>query len=550
VTGAGHERPAAWWQSAVFYQLYLRSFCDANGDGIGDIPGIIEHLDYLNDGSDGSLGIDAIWLSPVYPSPMLDFGYDVTDHCGVDPRFGTLADLDRLVRECHRRGFRVVLDFVPNHTSDQHHWFAAARRSRDDPKRDWYCWRDPPAGGGAPNNWLSAFGGSAWEWDELTGQYYLHSFLRQQPDLNWRNPSVVTAMHDVMRFWLRRGIDGFRVDALGVLAKDPQYRDNPTNHLYLPAADIPERNAQRFLYNRNRPEVFEIVRGLRRVVDEFPDRMLVGEVFGPPKTLADFCGGPALDGLHLVFDFRLIGGYDEPFTAWDAAVFRRLVDSLQAELPAGARPGYLLGNHDQPRPASRFGGGALGQARCRAATLLLLTLPGAPFIYYGDEIGMENVPVPPERQRDPARFGSYGRDPDRTPLQWTSAAGAGFSSGTPWLPLGDLRRNVEDQSAVPSSLLNLYRRLSRLRHRSPALSCGSYAPLDGAGPGVFAYLREGGGERYLIAVNFLDGPGEVALPEEATRARIVCTTALERESEELTGELQLGANEACVVRLG
>ncbi|MHB8578071.1 MAG: alpha-amylase family glycosyl hydrolase, partial [Dehalococcoidia bacterium] len=358
-SGEQARADASWWQRGVIYQIYPRSFQDSNGDGVGDLRGIISRLDYLNDGTQRSLGVDAIWLSPTFPSPMADFGYDVSDYRGVHPLFGTLDDMDRLIAECHKRGIRILLDYVPNHSSDRHSWFIESRSSRDNPKRDWYCWRDAKPDGSPPNNWVGAFGGRAWEWDEQTGQFYLHSFLKEQPDLNWRNPAVVAAMHGVLRFWLRRGVDGFRIDVMGMVLKDPALRDNPPNPSYRADSSAEERSSQIWVYNRNWPDVFDAVRGIRRVVDEFPDRMVVGEVFGDPETLAAYYGGPALDGLHLAFNFRLIRGDGAEYTAWDAAEFRAIVAAAEGTLPMGAWPNYVLGNHDRPRPATRFGGGDL-----------------------------------------------------------------------------------------------------------------------------------------------------------------------------------------------
>jgi alpha-glucosidase len=540
------SRDTIWWQRGIIYQIYPRSFQDSNGDGIGDLNGIITRLDYLNDGTERSLGVDAIWLSPTYPSPMADFGYDVSDYCDVHPDFGDLARMDELIAQCHRRGIRVLLDYVPNHSSDRHPWFVESRSSRDNPKRDWYYWRDPKPDGGPPNNWLSVFGGGAWEWDASTGQYYLHSFLKEQPDLNWRNPAVVQAMHDSLRFWLRRGIDGFRIDVMGMVLKDPQMRDNPSNPAPDPLAANQQAAAQLWQYNRNWPEVIDAVRGIRAVLDEFPERMAVGEVFGTPEVIASYYGGPALDGLHMAFNFRMIGGYGTGHTAWDASTFRRIVDEAEAALPPGAWPNYVLGNHDQPRLATRYGADGRGQERARAAAVLLLTLRGTPFIYYGDEIGITDVPISPEQAQDPARFHSAGRDPERTPMQWSGAAGAGFSRAEPWLPLGDLRVNVADEESDPDSLLSLYRRLTWLRRRTPALHEGSYRVVEGSPPETFVFVRERGADRFLIALNFATAEQEIALAAETT-GTIVCATLRRREGEPTRPVLRLAPLEGCVV---
>jgi alpha-glucosidase len=324
-----------WWRRAVFYQVYPRSFQDTNGDGIGDLQGIIDRLDYLNDGTDRCLGIDAIWLSPTYPSPMKDFGYDVTDYCDVHADFGDLATMDRLIDECHRRGIRVLLDYVPNHTSDLHPWFMESRASRDNPKRDWYVWRDAKPDGSLPNNWRAVFGGPAWEYDERTKQYYLHSFLVEQPDLNWRNPEVMAAMHDVLRFWLRRGVDGFRIDVMGMIVKHPDLADNVERPDWVPGAPFPRYLVQN---NRNHPDVYEAVRGIRRVLEEFPGSTAVGEVFGTPEEIGHFYGDAALDGLPLVFNFRLINEVEPAITPWTAEAIRRVINAAEAALPLGAQP--------------------------------------------------------------------------------------------------------------------------------------------------------------------------------------------------------------------
>ena len=371
-----------WWQRGVIYQVYPRSFQDNNGDGIGDLRGIIQRLDYVS-----SLGIDAIWISPIYPSPMADFGYDVSDYCAIDPIFGDLWDFDRLVASAHDRGLRVILDFVPNHTSSEHPWFRESRGSRDNPKRDWYIWRDGQTGEAPPNNWLSRFGGSAWEWDDATKQYYYHSFLKEQPDLNWRNPQVPQAMFNVPRFWLDRGVDGFRVDVLWLLIKDDQFRDNPVNPGFVPG----ESSHQRLLplYTANRPEVHALVAQMRSVVDAYPDRVLIGEIYLPIEQLVAYYGHN-LRGANLPFNFQLLQ------TAWNAESIARLIDAYEAALPPGAWPNWVLGNHDTRRLASR-----IGEAQARVAAMLLLTLRGTPTIYYGEEIGLKDVEISPDQVQDP-----------------------------------------------------------------------------------------------------------------------------------------------------
>lgn len=487
-----------WWQRAVIYQVYPRSFQDSNGDGIGDLQGIIERLDYLNDGTERSLGVDAIWLSPTFPSPMKDFGYDVSDYEGVHPDFGDMATMDRLIAECHRRGMKLLLDWVPNHTSDEHSWFRESRASRDNPKRGWYTWRDAKPDGSPPNNWRSAFGGPAWTYDETTGQYYLHSFLKEQPDLNWRNPAVEAAMHETLRSWLRRGVDGFRMDVIGMILKHPDLTDNPLNPKYTEGGLQPRwllRN------NRNYEDVYEAVRRIRRVLDEFPGSVSVGEVFGSHQEIARYYGGDALDGLHLAFNFKFIhdteraGGY----TRWDARIAREILLGAQASVPPGGLPCYALANHDRPRFISRHNADGRGMERARAAVLLLLGARAVPFLYYGEEIGMTDVDIPAEKLQDPARHRSVGRDPERTPMQWDDSPGRGFSNAEPWLPYGAAAVNVAAQLDDPGSLLALYRDAIHIRKREGALNDGTFQLLDGAEEGV-VWLRQAPGHRPVYCV--------------------------------------------------
>jgi alpha-glucosidase len=473
---------------------------------------------------------------------MADFGYDVSDYCDVHPDFGDLATMDRLIEEAHRRGIRVILDFVPNHTSSEHPWFVESRSSRDSPKRDWYVWRDAKDEGSPPNNWIGAFGGSAWEWDQKTMQYYLHSFLISQPDLNWRNPEVVEAMHDVLRFWLRRGIDGFRIDVMDRILKDELLRDNP------PAknkalARFAQTAMQDHIYDQNWPDIIDAVREIRKVVDEFPQRMVVGEVFGRPENIVRYYGGEACDGLHLAFNFPFVRIFD---TRWRADHVRGRVDAFEAALPKNAWPNYVLGNHDVDRFISRVNGDGRGQERARVAAMLLLTLRGTPFMYYGDEIGMENVAIPEDRLQDPARRYGRGRDPERTPMQWTPRGG--FTSGEPWLPYGDLARNVEDESRDGSSLLSLYRKLIWFRRRSDSLRFGDYAPIDGTPEGVFAYTRTHGDERLLVALNFTNGELAFELPDEVRAREVIAGTHADARVEER--RIGLRGNEGVLVRVG
>ena len=504
-----------WWQEGVIYQIYPRSFQDSNGDGVGDLNGIRARLDDLV-----ALGVDAIWISPIYPSPMADFGYDVADYCGIDPRFGTLADFDALLADAHAKGLKVLLDFVPNHSSSAHPWFVESRASRTNPKRDWYIWRDPAPDGGPPNNWISDFGGSAWEWDEATGQYYYHAFLKEQPDLNWRNGEVVDAMLGVLRFWFERGVDGFRIDVLWHMIKAADFPDNPANPDYIPAMGEMHRVLQ--LHSTDQREVHDIARAMRRVADAYPERVLIGEIYLPIDRLMAYYGSAAEPGVHLPFNFQLI---DAP---WDAATLARLIADYEAALPAGAWPNWVLGNHDRPRAATRF-----GPEQARVAAMLLLTLRGTPTIYYGDEIGMTDVAIPAGKVQDPRELREpglgLGRDPVRTPMAWDSGTHAGFSTGEPWLPLHDdwAERNVAAARKTPQSMWHLYHDLLALRRAHPALSIGDWAPVACDGP-VLAYERRSGAERLLVVLNLSGEPHDFELPAWAERHGVLLSTHVGR----------------------
>ena len=525
----------AWWQRGIVYQVYPRSFQDSDGDGVGDLAGITSRLDYLQ-----GLGVDALWLSPIFPSPMADFGYDVSDYTGIHPVFGTLDDFDRLVREAHARGLKVILDYVPNHTSDEHPWFVEARSSRDNPKRDWYIWRDPGPDGGPPNNWLSHFGGSAWAWDAATGQYYYHAFLAAQPDLNWRHPAVQAAMLDALRFWLDRGVDGFRVDVIWLLLEDEQFRDNPPNPEYHPGQR--PYDALLPVHTADLPAVHELIALMRRVLDGYDERVLIGEIYLPVERLVTYYGvGGA--GVHLPYNFQLI------LLPWEARVIAAAIDAYEAALPPGGWPNWVLGNHDRPRIASR-----VGAAQARAAAMLLLTLRGTPTIYYGDELGMHDVPIAPELEQDPQGLNQPGlglsRDPARTPMQWDAGPHAGFTTGTPWLPLAaDYPAvNVAAARDDPRSLLTLHRRPIALRRAAPALAVGSYAPVPAEGD-LLAYLRAGNNRRFLVVLNLGDAP-RVFTPEgTAVRGRVALTTYLDREGEPIAGAIALRPDEGLIIEL-
>lgn len=535
-----HAQSQHWWQLGVVYQIYPRSFMDSNGDGIGDLSGIISRLDYLT-----WLGVDAIWLSPIYASPMADFGYDITDHTDVHPMFGTLADVDALIAAAHRRNLKVIMDFVPNHTADQHPWFAEARAGRDSPKRDWYIWRDPAPDGGPPNNWLSVFGGRAWTYDAPSRQYYMHSFLPSMPDLNWRNPAVQAAMFDVVRFWLDRGVDGLRVDAAHYIVKDAQFRDNPPNPAGTPAFHraMGAYDEQLHLYDKADPAVHDVYRALRQVLDSYgtqQPRIAIGEVhiFDWPIWASYY--GVELDELHMPYNFGLLS------VPWQAQAVRQVVDTVEQVLPAGAWPNYVLGNHDESRLATR-----IGPAQARVGMLLLLTLRGTPTIYYGDEIGMQDVAIAPEQAQDPwgKNVPGLGRDPQRTPMQWDGSTHAGFSSASPWLPVAPqaAQVNVTAQQDDPRSILTLTRRLLALRRTMPALTDGRYQVIDGAPATCFVYLREAAGQRLLVALNFTHDEQLLRLPD--VRGTILLSSHLDRTGPVALEALRLRGDEGLIVQL-
>ena len=524
---------SAWWQREVIYQIYPRSFQDTNGDGVGDLDGIRRRLDYL-----AWLGVDGLWVSPIYPSPMADFGYDVADYCDIDPLFGTLADFDRLVAEAHARGLKVILDFVPNHTSDRHPWFLESRSSRESLKRDWYIWRDPKPDGSPPNNWLSEFGGPAWTFDLATSQYYYHAYLEEQPDLNWRNPEVQAAMLEVLRFWLDRGVDGFRVDAIHHLFEDEQLRDNPPNPDWREGMS-PARRVIR-AHTMDQPEVHDAIAAMRRVSDEYPDRVMIGEAYLPIDRLMAYYGVD-LTGFHLPFNFHLLS------TPWQPVAIAALIEAYEAALPEGGWPNWVLGNHDRSRVASR-----IGPDQARVAAMLLLTLRGTPTLYQGEEIGMTDVPIPPERvqdlwERNVPGLG-LGRDPARTPMPWDGSLGAGFTTGEPWLPLGadHCTVNVAAQVDDPRSMLSLYRALLTLRRAESALSMGAYVPVQ-ATEVVLAYERRHEDRRLLVALNMSNEHEGLPI---APGAAVLLSTYLDRAGQDATMPLRLRPNEGVILARG
>lgn len=522
-----------WWRNGVIYQVYPRSFQDSDDDGVGDLRGILARLDYLVE-----LGVDAVWISPFYPSPMADFGYDVANYTEVDPLFGTLADFDLLLLGAHARGFKIILDFVPNHSSDQHPWFLDSRSARDAVKRDWYLWRDPEPEGGPPNNWLSNFGGSAWTFDETTNQYYYHSFLKQQPDLNWRNPEVREAMYAAMRFWLDKGVDGFRMDVLWLLIKDDQFRSNPPDLHFNGGSSFWSLLPR---YTGNQPETHGIVAEMRTVMDRYNERVLIGEIYLPIKDLISYYGAtPELMGAQMPFNFHLIQ------TAWQAARIAQLIRDYEAELPAGAWPNWVLGNHDQKRLATR-----VGHAQSRVAAVLLLTLRGTPTLYYGDELGMPNAAIAPHQVQDPAEINQpgigQGRDPERSPMLWDAQPQAGFTAGTPWLPLIDdwPSYTVQSESADAQSVLSLYRRLLAVRRQQPALHAGAITDVV-SDNSVLSYIRfDSLEQRVQVVLNLTSSAASII----CGKGRVLLNSFLDDVHSDVGGALALRADEAVVILL-
>jgi len=534
-------REPLWWQTAAIYQVYPRSFSDTDGDGVGDLRGITGRLDYL-----AWLGVDAIWISPFYPSPMADFGYDVADHTDVDPLFGTLDDFDALLAAAHERGIRVVVDYVPNHTSDRHPWFIESRSSRTNPKADWFYWRDPGPDGGLPNNWVSMFGGPTWTWADERAQYYLHTFLPEQPDLNWRNPETREAMFDVARFWLDRGVDGFRIDVAPMVAKDPELRDNPPNPSPTPA-EIERLGTwitQLHTNDHNHPDMHELYRSFRALLDSYPGhRVSIGELHHPDFDFWATYYGERQDEIHVPFNFHLT------YSPWTAPAVRAAVEGVQRVLPPGAWASWVLGNHDQPRFASPH---RAGRAQARAGMLLLLTLRGTPTIYYGEEIGMVDVPVPTELARDPVerREPGRGRDPERSPMQWDASANAGFTAAgvEPWLPVAPdfAEVNVAGQAEDPASLLTLTRDLLRLRREHPVLRLGDFESFGPTPDGTYAFRRVSRDGRLTVVVNLTSDPRDVA----AGAGRVLISTERDRDGAAVEPTIQLRPNEALVVEAG
>jgi alpha-glucosidase len=508
---------------------------DGNDDGLGDLIGLTARLPYLAD-----LGVSAVWLTPFYRTNFFDFGYDVVNHFDVDPRFGSMSDFDRMLATAHDLGLRVILDFVPNHTSASHPWFTNSRSSRGSAKRDWYLWRDPGPDGEGPNNWTTQYKQSAWTWDEPTGQYYLHSFHPCQPDLNWANPEVREAMWSVLRFWMNRGTDGFRVDALVHLVKDPLYRDNPA----APGKSVDEWPAWPMTpaFTQDQSGLKPIVQEMCRVVREYPNRILIGENHLPIERLPSYCAA----GMSHPVNSQLLDA------AWDAAAIRRAVDRYEGMLPADCWPNWVLGSHDNPRIASRW-----GEAAARTAAMLQLTLRGTPIIYYGEELGLQNVPITFQQARDPLSClvpgNPEGRDVQRTPMPWTTGEHAGFSTSTPWLPLSSRHgsQNVAAQDADPNSYLNLYRNLLRLRAAEPALRLGDYRPLY-QDHQAFIFLRQDAENCLFVLINCDKKPWEIpsglTSKSRLTAGELILSTHAERPLGHARVPVRLDSHEGVIIR--
>ena len=510
-----NSKHSPWWEQGVIYQIYSLSFADGNGDGKGDLVGITQRLDYLNDGqadSETSLGIDAIWITPVNSSPMVDNGYDISNYYDICPTFGTLDDFDALVAGAHQRGIKVIFDLVINHTSDQHDWFVESCASRENPKHDWYLWQDPGPDGDVPNNWRSYFGGSGWTFNKQRQQYYFHSFNQNQPDLNWCNPEVKAAVFDIVRFWLDRGVDGFRLDASSVYSKDPHFRDNP---LKFEATDAMKYRNFHHLYTRDLPENHDIIREIRSILEQYDDRVLIGETFIDDTTIeSNSFYGENLDELHLPCTFKFA------LNPWHPGFLQLEMQNKEMTTPTGAWPLYFTDNHDIPRHLSRWFDCSLSNNAsdiAKGVAALLLTVRGTPILYYGQELGLFNkTDIPPEQtsdyavmDRDADEPAPPPRDGARTPMQWDASPQAGFSFGKdsqPWLPVhGDyVENNVETQLNDPHSVLNFYRALLRIRKHSPALRQGKWRPLIDYPHEQFAYLREADDETILVVINYVE----------------------------------------------
>lgn len=524
------------------YQIYPISFKDSNGDGKGDLAGILEKLDYLN-GAENSLGVNAVWLCPFYPSPMLDFGYDVENFVDVDPIFGNMETFERLVSELHRRDIKIIIDFVGNHTSDKHDWFTESKSSRDNPKRDWYIWRDGDSRGGPPNNWISVFSGSAWELDRTTNQYYFHSFLKEQPDLNWRNPEVRKAMAEVIDFWVRKGVDGFRVDAFLHFIEDKLMRDDPINPFYRKNNDD-SYNALTHTHSIGSMDRANIVADFfKETLERHPNIAIVSEAYASPKDIHRLHSIIGSDRFT-VFNFNLIN------RKLDAMEYKKVIDEYLLKAPKNFLPNFVFGNHDVNRLATR-----VGEAEARVTAFLQFTLPGALFVYYGEELGMTNAKIPRDAIKDflaKIFVGLHdGRDPERTPMQWNDSLHAGFSVQKPWLPVNDNYKtvNVAREERDSGSMLSLYRNLINLRQKTAALRLGEYVPLNSSSPNVFSFESHCGDERYFIAVNFGYDIERELLPSDSCNPEIIFSTATEFSTQTLPLSMELMPLEGYIVKI-
>jgi alpha-glucosidase len=521
----------------VLYEIYPRSFQDSNADGYGDLPGIISRLDYFKE-----LGVNALWLTPFYPSPMKDVGYDIKDYCNIDPGFGTLEDFKTLIKQAHERDIKIVTDLVFNHTSDKHPWFMQSRSSRDNPKRDWYIWKDP-IDGKAPNNWKSVFDPSAWEFDEKTGQYYFHAFLKEQPDLNWANPEVMEAIKDICRFWLDLGVDGFRLDAVNYLWKDQAFKDEPINPDYNPQKQSPFYQLKH-IYMQDQDHMYDLVNEIcNHIVAYKKDTILIVEAYPDKRTIDAI---PAYKKYYergkksgvMPFNMEFI------YLSWDAKAYAQYVSTYITQISSLGPPIYVLGNHDRARVATR-----LEQDQAKISAVLQLTLPGLPVIYYGEELGMQNVKIPPEMIHDTKEYRSpgFGRDPVRTPMQWDDSEFAGFSTVSPWLPLEDefKRRNVSTEKADPQSMFSLYKKLLALRSETESvLMNGDYKVWDTGCPEVFAFTRSYKDQTLLVVLNFSDKEQLCNLPDGALRQ---CISTTKERPLSISKTILLLPNEAVVL---
>lgn len=531
-----------WWFSAIIYQIYPLSFKDTTGSGRGDLKGIIEKLDYLN-GTNKSLGVDAIWINPIFPSPKKDHGYDVADYYDIDPDFGDLETFDLLVKEATRRGIKIIMDYVLNHTSSENPWFQESRSSRDNPKADWYIWLDPKPDGSAPNNWLSVFGGPAWTFDEARGQYYMHSFLSEQPDLNWRNPEVVDEMKKVLRFWLERGVSGFRADAIEHLFKDSEFRDDPENPNHNPKTDNPY-NALIHTYSRNQnKEIFAMIKEFDKVLKGENQNFMVSETWLNAEELFEYHQASE-EKVCFPLNLNLL------YTPWEVSKVKEFIDKYDSILGESHWPNYVLSNHDVNRIVDR-----IGKSKTKTAALLQLTLRGTPFIYYGAELGMGEAHIPLESIQDPWEKQVPGlgvdRDVARTPMQWNDSSCAGFSNTKPWLPICQNYKNINVKNELedPNSNLNTYRSIIKIRRHSSALTEGIYKPLESRNINILAYIRESKKEKMLILINFSNY--EEQIPFNFEDAEIIFSTNKNRSLHtkfELK-MLNLKGNEGCIFKL-